>query len=816
MAAANLSDDVYEIWATIAKTTLIEKGLWDVVENGVPPDPELSATIQPGEVSKRRDLVRRDTEALQVLQSSLPDSVFTKIILSADSAKDVWDLLRKANEQAKLEKRFEELSMDEGETLDFYLDRVLETAAQFRRMKLAKSDHDLITKVLSSLSKRYENLAPLLEKVRSTDLKNMPLGVLVEFSYMYESITREATSLRLKNLRLESSSDKWCSVCSKSNHNKEDCKSVSKARQVRPRKNECFLCEERGHYARDCKRKHEYPKGTNEEEEEDEIVFDYVMAAPLSESDLIYDEDLWMVSGFATIHMTPYENVFTTLARTHKGKVGLVDGKLIMAEGKGDVKIVMKDGKKKKKTIENVLFVPEISRNVLSLSQLEFQGCSFREGGRGECIISDQVGAVFGDTVWDKKDMALRLQFVGLIHIQNLWDEFGEGNSLIAFIAPREYPERDLTFMAMAAAKTHDAVSDELNYEIWASIAKTTLVEKELWHVVENGVPPDPSKIPELASTIQAEEVSKWRGLAVKDMKALQILQSSLPDSAFRKTLSASSAKHVWDLLKEGNEEEAKLVELEKRFEELSMNKREPMDSYLDRVMEIVEQLRDSKIAKPDYEVITKVLGSLPMSYDCVPPLLDEYMDLKNTSLDEFVAFAQTFGSLPGYAIASMLKNMFDSPEREQKPAEVEEEYEMFALTVGDFKYDEDMWMIYTTTSNHMTPYVKFFTTLDRTHRRRIKLATGAIIMSEGRGDVQIMTKEGKRTIKNVLYVPAVNRNVLSVYQLTSLGYSAIMAGNRVFKFTIRYPNGKLLGEAMSEERGFFLRFQVIEGNLRA
>lgn len=171
-------------------------------------------------------------------------------------------------------------------------------------------------------------------------------------------------------------------------------------RQVRPRRNECFLCEETGHYARDCERKNEYPKGRvdhdEEEEEEEEIVVDYVLAAPITKSDLTYDEDLWMVSGFATIHMTPYENVFTTLDRTHKGKVGLADGKVINVEGNGDVKIVMKDGKKKK-TIQNVPFVPEMSRNV---------------GGRRECIISDQVGAVFGDTLWDKKDMALRLQVI--------------------------------------------------------------------------------------------------------------------------------------------------------------------------------------------------------------------------------------------------------------------------------------------------------------------------------------------------------------------------------------------------------------------
>lgn len=45
------------------------------------------------------------------------------------------------------------------------------------------------------------------------------------------------------------------------------------------------------------------------------------------------------------------------------------------------------------------------------------------------------------------------------------------------------------------------------------------------------------------------------------------------------------------------------------------------------------------------------------------------------------------------------------------------------------------------------------------------------------------MTEEGeKKTIKNVLSVP----------QLTSIGCSAIMEGNKNFKFTIKDPNRKL------------------------
>ncbi|KAG7578086.1 hypothetical protein ISN45_Aa03g023080 [Arabidopsis thaliana x Arabidopsis arenosa] len=350
-----------------------------------------------------------------------------------------------------------------------------------------------------------------------------------------------------------------------------------------------------------------------------------------------------------------------------------------------------------------------------------------------------------------------------------------------------------------AANKQQDDVFDDLNYEIWARIAKTTLTEKGLWDVVENGVPPDPSKIPELGATIQPEEISKWRDLAVKDMKALQILQSSLTDSAFRKTLSASSAKVLWDLLEKGNNEQAKLRRLEKQFEELTMDEAEPTNSYLDKVIEIAEQLRRLKNGKSDYQVVTKVLGSLSESHEDLATLLEERSDLKKMTLKSL----------------AVVFNRYESLKRESQSRNPNElpVYEMNSVTLAHETFDEDMWTISSGTTNHMTPYLKFFTTLDRTHRARVKLINGSFIMAEGRGDVKIMTKEGKKkTIKNVLFVPDLYRNVLSLGQLGQLGYMMITSGNKCILKGEK--TGKVFGETVTDGRGYFMRYQVIEGNL--
>ncbi|TXG70380.1 hypothetical protein EZV62_005315 [Acer yangbiense] len=70
------------------------------------------------------------------------------------------------------------------------------------------------------------------------------------------------------------------------------------------------------------------------------------------------------------------------------------------------------------------------------------------------------------------------------------------------------------------------------------------------------------------------------------------------------------------------------------------------------------------------------------------------------------------------------------------------------------------------------------FTTLDRNATTTVKLGNGDMVKAAGKGKVLIQTKSGPNIIDNVLYIPDLAQNLLSVAQLLKRGYSLIFEGN--------------------------------------
>ncbi|KAG8503616.1 hypothetical protein CXB51_001792 [Gossypium anomalum] len=88
-------------------------------------------------------------------------------------------------------------------------------------------------------------------------------------------------------------------------------------------------------------------------------------------------------------------------------------------------------------------------------------------------------------------------------------------------------------------------------------------------------------------------------------------------------------------------------------------------------------------------------------------------------------------------------------------------------------------WLLDSGCTNHMSPDATIFKTLDRSCKTKVKVGNGQFIKAEGKGDVLICTPTGNKVIPNVLLVPEIDRNLLSISQLLEKGYSVVFKGQK-------------------------------------
>ena len=73
-----------------------------------------------------------------------------------------------------------------------------------------------------------------------------------------------------------------------------------------------------------------------------------------------------------------------------------------------------------------------------------------------------------------------------------------------------------------------------------------------------------------------------------------------------------------------------------------------------------------------------------------------------------------------------------------------------------------------------MTYDEELFKELDRTTISKVRIGNGECITVKGKGTVAIESCSGTKIITDVLYVPDINQNLLSVGQLLEKGYKVI------------------------------------------
>ncbi|KAJ9678655.1 hypothetical protein PVL29_020743 [Vitis rotundifolia] len=89
-----------------------------------------------------------------------------------------------------------------------------------------------------------------------------------------------------------------------------------------------------------------------------------------------------------------------------------------------------------------------------------------------------------------------------------------------------------------------------------------------------------------------------------------------------------------------------------------------------------------------------------------------------------------------------------------------------------------ETWLIDSGCTNHMTYDQGLFKELDKTITSKVRIGNGAYLAVKSKGTGAIKGHTGLKLISNVLYVPEINQNLLSVGQLLEKGYKVLFEDN--------------------------------------
>ena len=92
---------------------------------------------------------------------------------------------------------------------------------------------------------------------------------------------------------------------------------------------------------------------------------------------------------------------------------------------------------------------------------------------------------------------------------------------------------------------------------------------------------------------------------------------------------------------------------------------------------------------------------------------------------------------------------------------------------------DETAWFLDSGCSNHMCGYKEFFSELDESFRKCVKLGDNSSIGVMGKGRIHLQVNHVSQVITEVFYIPELKNNLLSIGQLQEKGLAVLFQYNK-------------------------------------
>lgn len=389
-------------WKFQVRTSLVAAGVFSVVDG--------TRTRPAAEGDELGTWIKDDAKAMSFISRSV-EYRHLEPLLICTSSKEMWDKLGRIHEgnsasnKLLLTQRFHEYKMAPTDTVVEHVAKVQNMASQLLDVGETVSDTTVMAKMLAGLTGKFSNFVTAWDSVD-------PARQTVE--HLQERLQREES--RLDNEREETAA--YAAIRSdKSSYSKKfyDGKNSAenKTRRDNMKKNaECYVCGEKGHFARECKNRFQRKNGREDNETDDCAYaavsqcnvksegkirqFSGLSAKMREEWSRLDKRDVWYSDSGASRHITSRREWFSKFRPDRGATISLGDDGVCEVNGEGTI-IIEKfvNGKWQRSQIENVLYVPAVQSNLFSVGECTSRGYKVQFVGEDvQFMMDDKVTAV--------------------------------------------------------------------------------------------------------------------------------------------------------------------------------------------------------------------------------------------------------------------------------------------------------------------------------------------------------------------------------------------------------------------------------------
>ena len=393
----------YQSWKYNIKLILMEGGFWGFTQEGQETPPEETAT------AAVKNAFRLQSDKAYSLIALNVEKGLQVYISSVTNLLEAWKILQKqfefvsVTQIVSINRKFYAASMKEDADLMQHLTHMTSLAEQLREMNEEISSKKFPTVVLGSLPESYDNFLTSLNARNADDLDwENDKGLLIE-EYMKRAEKNEK----------EKSADNALFVNRGRNFNRGrhqargGSRGANSARRVRfpnfdgREKHKgitCFKCNQDGHIVKNCPYNNRQYNSRRESSNMAELEGVALISSTMNRS------DEWFIDSAATNHMTNDKSILKNYVQYDQPKdIYLGDSTVIHALGEGKVRLP---------TVNNtcdvvldllkVLFVPKLTKNLLSVPAMALMGAEIRFDKDKCLILKDGKEFVIGCLLHDK------------------------------------------------------------------------------------------------------------------------------------------------------------------------------------------------------------------------------------------------------------------------------------------------------------------------------------------------------------------------------------------------------------------------------